>query len=68
MSDERMMIFDFSTEAQLLQWMVINDGVMGGISSSSFKKGEQAGAVFTGEVSLENDGGFCSPQTCHLRE
>jgi len=55
-----MMIFDFSTDEQLRQWMVINDGVMGGVSRSTFKKGDPAGAVFSGEVSLENFGGFCS--------
>lgn len=61
MSDVRtMMVFDFTTEEQLRQWMVINDGVMGGISRSSFKKGDPNGAVFAGEVSLENFGGFCS--------
>ena len=61
MSDARMMmIFDFATEEQFRQWMVINDGVMGGISRSSFKKADPEGAVFAGEVSLENYGGFCS--------
>jgi len=55
-----MMIFDFSTEDQLRQWMVINDGVMGGVSRSTFIKGDPVGAVFAGEVSLENYGGFCS--------
>lgn len=60
MSDERMMIFDFVTDEQFRQWMVINDGVMGGISRSSFKKGTPGGAVFAGDVSLENFGGFCS--------
>ena len=60
MSDTSMMIFDFSTEEQLRQWMVINDGVMGGVSRSTFIKGDPAGAVFAGDVSLENFGGFCS--------
>lgn len=61
MSDARMMmIFDFTTEEQFRQWMVINDGVMGGVSRSTFTKAGQAGAVFAGEVSLENYGGFCS--------
>lgn len=61
MSDSRaMMIFDFSTEDQFRQWMVINDGVMGGVSRSTFAKGDPVGAVFAGEVSLENYGGFCS--------
>ena len=41
-------------------WQVVNDGVMGGVSRSTFTKGDPAGAVFTGEVSLENYGGFCS--------
>ncbi len=61
MSDARMMmIFDFATEEQFRQWMVINDGVMGGISRSTFTKAGPAGAVFAGVVSLENYGGFCS--------
>jgi len=60
MSDTSMMIFDFSTQEQFKQWMVINDGVMGGVSRSSFEKRDLTGAVFTGEVSLENFGGFCS--------
>jgi len=61
MSDARMMmIFDFATEEQFRQWMVINDGVMGGVSRSTFTRAEPAGAVFAGDVSLENFGGFCS--------
>jgi monofunctional biosynthetic peptidoglycan transglycosylase len=60
MPEESMMIFDFATDAQLSRWMVINDGVMGGVSRSTFVKGAAAGAVFAGEVSLENFGGFCS--------
>jgi len=55
-----LMIFDFSTTEQLQQWQVINDGVMGGVSRSTFTKAAPAGAVFAGEVSLENYGGFCS--------
>jgi NADH dehydrogenase [ubiquinone] 1 alpha subcomplex assembly factor 1 len=40
-------------------WMVVNDGVMGGVSTSrvSMAKGI---ATFTGVVSLENNGGFAS--------
>jgi len=60
MSDDSMMIYDFSTQEQLQQWRVINDGVMGGVSRSTFTKADPAGAVFSGEVSLENYGGFCS--------
>jgi hypothetical protein len=40
-------------------WRIINDTVMGGMSSSRFRilKGL---AVFEGQVSLENNGGFAS--------
>lgn len=42
------------------EWLVINDGVMGGVSSSRFTSGESGFATFTGELSLENNGGFAS--------
>lgn len=40
-------------------WVIINDGVMGGRSSSSTEVHEQ-GLTFSGELSLENNGGFAS--------
>jgi len=55
-----MMLYDFAADAQFRQWQVINDGVMGGVSRSTFTKADPAGAVFAGQVSLENYGGFCS--------
>jgi len=42
-----------------LSWRIINDGVMGGISSSKMKLLGGNG-LFTGAVSLENNGGFAS--------
>jgi len=61
MSDTRMlMLYDFTSNEQFRQWQVINDGVMGGVSRSTFTKADPVGAVFAGEVSLENYGGFCS--------
>jgi monofunctional biosynthetic peptidoglycan transglycosylase len=55
-----MPLYDFTSPEQLQPWMVINDGVMGGISRSTFITRESVGAVFAGVVSLENFGGFCS--------
>lgn len=40
-------------------WRSVNDGVMGGRSSGGMLQGE-AGLIFTGELSLENNGGFSS--------
>lgn len=40
-------------------WRSINDGVMGGVSSGGMLQNDEA-LVFTGELSLENNGGFSS--------
>jgi NADH dehydrogenase [ubiquinone] 1 alpha subcomplex assembly factor 1 len=50
---------DFSRPAAARGFRVINDGVMGGVSSSQLA--QSAGSlVFEGIVSLENNGGFAS--------
>lgn len=41
-------------------WYVINDGVMGGISQSRVTFTDRGTMLFSGEVSLENNGGFAS--------
>lgn len=47
----------FNMEAR--SWRPVNDGVMGGVSSGGMlQTGE--GLLFTGELSLENNGGFSS--------
>ena len=46
--------------ASQLDWRIINDGVMGGLSQSRMETGEQGLARFSGEVSLANNGGFAS--------
>jgi NADH dehydrogenase [ubiquinone] 1 alpha subcomplex assembly factor 1 len=55
-------IFDFNTKSDTTSWRTVNDGVMGGISESSFSINPEGNAVFKGTVSLENNGGFCSVQ------
>ncbi len=44
-------------------WFVVNDGVMGGRSSSTIRAGNEGIAVFEGYLSLENNGGFASVRT-----
>jgi len=48
------------TPGPALDWQPVNDVVMGGRSSSSFTVPETGTGSFTGEVSLENNGGFSS--------
>lgn len=52
-------ITDF-TNLAAQQWMITNDGVMGGKSSSQFQINKDGNGVFLGTVSLENNGGFAS--------
>jgi len=52
-------IFDFQTVTNPAAWQVVNDDVMGGMSSSSWRLTDGT-AVFQGEVSLANNGGFAS--------
>lgn len=44
-------------------WRIINDGVMGGLSRSRIQSTDQGTGLFTGELSLENNGGFASIRT-----
>ncbi|MEO8232041.1 MAG: CIA30 family protein [Ignavibacteriota bacterium] len=41
------------------QWRIVNDGVMGGLSSSDVSVKDDK-IIFAGNVSLENNGGFAS--------
>ena len=53
-------IFDFNKKSDLQDWIIVNDVVMGGRSSSTFKLDEDGLGVFEGNISLENNGGFSS--------
>lgn len=55
MNDE-VIIFDENTVSQ--HWIITNDDVMGGVSTSSMKLNTDKQLVFSGTVSLENNGGF----------
>lgn len=53
-------IFDFSKSNNMEGWFIVNDGVMGGRSQSTFALNTEGNGLFKGEVSLENNGGFAS--------
>ena len=48
-------------------WQVVNDDVMGGISTSQVRVAADGTVVFAGSVSLENNGGFASVRTVPAR-
>ncbi len=52
-------LIDFRTP-DATRWAIVNDGVMGGRSSSTLEVSGPGTAMFHGFVSLENNGGFAS--------
>ena len=54
------LVIDFSNEAEARRWQPIDDVVMGGVSASRLEATASSTAVFTGRLSLENNGGFAS--------
>lgn len=64
-------VYNFSTQSNILEWRIVNDGVMGGISKSSLALTDAGYGQFSGHVSLANNGGFASMQLdtkIHLAE
>ena len=61
-TDGEVTIIDFSN-ASAATWQIVNDSVMGGISRSTLQLHDDGYALFSGSVSLENNGGFASVRT-----
>jgi len=60
------LLFDFTMMTNASAWQIVNDDVMGGVSTSRFEL--TAGvAVFQGVVSLANNGGFASVRSLPAR-
>ena len=49
-----------SNDIGIKNWTIVNDGVMGGISSSTVLINDKKNLIFKGYLSLENNGGFAS--------
>ena len=56
-------LFDFKNADQLEPWIIVNDGVMGGLSQGKITASSNQSAIFAGTVSLDNNGGFTSTRT-----
>ena len=54
------LIYDFNKNSSLKDWLIVDDVVMGGFSQGKFSIDEDGNGVFSGTVSLENNGGFSS--------
>jgi hypothetical protein len=55
-----MTLFDFTSASDISAWATVDDTVMGGRSDGQFRLNEEGHGVYSGHVSLENNGGFSS--------
>lgn len=60
MSIQSTSLFHFTADTNPSSWQIVNDGVMGGKSTSDLVVSEDGHGVFKGHVSLANNGGFAS--------
>jgi hypothetical protein len=61
LSSEKILdLYDFNSLEKAGKWMVVNDGVMGGVSQSQLSLGGEGSLLFEGSVSLDYGGGFAS--------
>jgi hypothetical protein len=58
--DRTQLLLSFDRPESLAEWFPTDDVVMGGVSSSRVTGSGAGTALFTGRVSLENNGGFAA--------
>lgn len=61
-SPDESVLVNLDDAAAIAGWTTVNDPVMGGLSTSKVAFGD-GGLVFTGDVSLQNNGGFASARS-----
>ena len=64
-SDKHRIIVNFATPINTVDWMVVNDNVMGGVSRSRVKINPEGFMEFNGDVSLNYGGGFASVRSSY---
>lgn len=55
-------LVDLDDASEVAKWTTVNDPVMGGMSTSRITFGD-GGLVFSGDISLQNNGGFASARS-----
>jgi len=59
-------LFTFDGSVSADGWRIINDGVMGGVSKSSVITNPSGALIFSGTLSLDNNGGFASTRSAAI--
>jgi len=53
-------VYNFKASDNLNDWYIVDDRVMGGLSRGNIKLGKSGNAIYYGDVTTENNGGFSS--------
>ena len=53
-------VYDFDNQSNISNWIIVNDDVMGGLSTCKIRIDEKGNGVFEGLISTANNGGFSS--------
>lgn len=61
--DTVLVLFDFDDVSQVEDWVIVNDDVMGGVSTGEAHLTDDSCLLFSGSLSLEYNGGFASVRT-----
>ena len=68
MNEQSIDIFNPDKEIGLKNWNIVNDDVMGGVSTSNISLNQENTLIFNGYLSLDNNGGFASSRLNLYRE
>ena len=58
--------FAWTSATNADEWTIVNDTVMGGVSQATVTDHPEGGVVFSGTLSLDNNGGFTSTRTAAI--
>ena len=53
-------VYNFDSQSNIANWIIVNDNVMGGLSTCEIRIDEKGNGVFEGSISTANNGGFSS--------
>ncbi len=60
MNSQNIDLINVNKNIGIENWSIVNDDVMGGVSTSYLSLSNEKNLIFSGYLSLENNGGFAS--------
>ena len=67
-TSDPMVLSTFAKAEELNNWYVVDDGVMGGLSQGNLAYNDEGYAMYSGDISLDNYGGFSSIRKVYRKQ